>query len=95
MFEIVNNRQVIFGENKINDIPSILTWYGCKKVFFAVYSRQAESYRTIAAALEQSGIGHVCYDQIVGEPDLNMINQGRDVYLAEGCDCTLALGGEV
>lgn len=93
MFEIVNNRQVIFGENKINDIPSILTWYGLKKVFFAVYSSQAESYRTIAAGLEKAGIGHVCYDKIVGEPDLHMINGGRDLYLSEGCDCVLALGG--
>lgn len=33
MFEIVNNRQVIFGENKISEIPGLLKWYGCRKVF--------------------------------------------------------------
>lgn len=33
------------------------------------------------------------YDQIVGEPDLHMINGGRDLFLKEGCDCSLALGG--
>ncbi|MCC2876265.1 iron-containing alcohol dehydrogenase [Lachnoclostridium pacaense] len=93
MFEIVNNRQVIFGENKISDIPSLLKWYGCKKVFFATYSSSADSYHKIAGLLEEAGIGHVCYDQVAGEPDLHMINGGRDIFLAEGCDCTLALGG--
>lgn len=93
MFEIVNNRQLIFGENKISEIPSLLKWYGCKKVFFAAYSSTADSYIRIAASLEEAGIQHVCYDKVVGEPDLHMINGGRDIYLAENCDCTLALGG--
>lgn len=93
MFEMVNNRQIIFGENKIQEIPGILKWYGCKKVFFAVYSSSAKAYKEIAAGLEAAGISHICYDQITGEPDLHMINGGRDLYMAEGCDCTLALGG--
>lgn len=93
MFEIVNNRQVIFGENKISEIPALLKWYGCKKVFFAAYSSSADSYIRIAASLKEAGIDHVCYDKVVGEPDLNMINGGRDIFLNEKCDCTLALGG--
>lgn len=93
MFEIVNNRRIIFGENKINEIPGILKWYGCRKVFFAVYSREAESCRAIAALLAENGIDCVLYDKVCGEPDLHMINGGRDLYVSEGCDCTLALGG--
>ena len=38
MFEIVNNRQIIFGENKIQEIGGILKWYNKKKVFFAAFS---------------------------------------------------------
>lgn len=93
MFEIVNNRQLLYGENKINEIPAILSWYGCKKVFFAVYSSQAPAFHTLAGMLKDAGIGYVCYDQVIGEPDLHMINGGRDLFLSEGCDCTLALGG--
>ena len=37
MFEIVNNRQIIFGENKIQEIGGILKWYNKKKVFFATF----------------------------------------------------------
>lgn len=93
MFEIVNNRQVIFGEHKITEIPSILTWYGCKKVFFAIYNSEAREFSTLTALLKEAGIDYVCYDKVAGEPDLHMINQGRDLYHAQGCDCTLAVGG--
>lgn len=93
MFEFVNNRQVIFGENKIADIPQILQWYQCKKVFFAVYNKDAKPYQAIRSALEKVGIESVCYDAIAGEPDLHAINGGRDLFLAENCDATLALGG--
>ncbi len=93
MFEIVNNRQIIFGENKTEDISSILTWYNKKKVFFSTFSKDAEASKRIEKLLTDAGIGYFLYDKITGEPDLHMINGGRDIFLAEGCDCTLALGG--
>ncbi len=93
MFEIVNNRQIIFGENKIEEISGILTWYHKKKVFFSTFSRDAEVSKRIEKLLADAGIEYFLYDKVVGEPDLHMINGGRDLFLAEGCDCTLALGG--
>lgn len=33
MFEIVNNRQVIFGENKISEIPGLLNGTGAGRYF--------------------------------------------------------------
>lgn len=93
MFEIVNNRQIIFGENKIQEIGGILKWYNKKKVFFATFSKEAQATRAIGRLLEDAGIQYVVYDQVAGEPDLHMINGGRDLFVAEQCDCTLALGG--
>lgn len=93
MFEIVNNRQIIFGEKKTEDICSILKWYNKKKVFFSTFSKTAEASKKIEGLLAGAGIDYVLYDNVVGEPDLHMINGGRDIFLAEGCDCTLALGG--
>ena len=43
--------------------------------------------------MTEAGIEHVCYDKVAGEPDLHMINGGRDIFLDQHCDCTLALGG--
>ena len=92
-FEVVTNRRIIYGENKIKEIAGILKWYGKKKVFFSTFSTEAEQFKRIAASLDEAGIGYVVYDKVVTEPDLHMINGGRDLFLAEGCDCTMALGG--
>lgn len=93
MFEIVNNRQVIFGENQMEQIPQLVKWYGCKKVFLVSAPAVRAAYERIAALLKNAGIAHVYYDKIVSEPDLNMINTGRDLFVEQGCDCTIALGG--
>lgn len=93
MFEMVNNRRVIFGENKVKEIPSILQWYGCKKVFLAAYKEGEALYNSLIADLKAAGIDAVLYTEVVGEPDLHMLNGGRDIFVAEGCDCTLAVGG--
>ena len=29
MFEMINNRQVIFGAGEVKRIPKLLAWYGC------------------------------------------------------------------
>lgn len=93
MFELVNNRQVIFGENKLESIPDLLKWYGKKKVFLATYLADAPATKKITEMLKANDIEWVIYDKIIGEPDLHMINGGRDLYLAENCDCNIALGG--
>ncbi len=93
MFEMVHNRRVICGENKVAEIPEILKWYGCKKAFFAVYASGYDQYVKISEALAEAGIETVLYNKIKGEPDLHMINNGRDLFRAEQCDCTIALGG--
>lgn len=92
-FEVVTNRRIIYGENKIDEIAGILKWYGKKKAFFSTFSTEAEQFKRITASLDNAGIEYVVYDKVISEPDLHMINGGRDLFLAEGCDCTMALGG--
>ena len=92
-FEVVTNRRIIYGENKLDEIAGILKWYGKKKVFFSTFSTEAEQFKRITASLDNAGIEYVVYDKVISEPDLHMINGGRDLFLAEGCDCTMALGG--
>lgn len=92
-FEFVNNRRILYGENRIDEISEILKWYGKKKVFFNVFSKEAEQAKRIAKSLTDAGIEYVMYDKVTTEPDLHMINGGRDIYVAEGCDCSIALGG--
>lgn len=93
MWEMINNRRILFGENRIAEIPGILKWYGLKKVFFASFNSNPALRERICSDLKSEGIDYVIYNKIQGEPDLNVINEGRDLFVQESCDCTLALGG--
>ena len=42
--------------------------------------------------LTDAGMAVVPYE-VKTEPTLQIIDHGRDIYVAEGCDCTIALGG--
>ncbi|MFI3256843.1 MAG: iron-containing alcohol dehydrogenase [Spirochaetales bacterium] len=93
MFEIVNNRQIVYGEDKINTIPDTLKWYGKNKVFFVTYDKNAVATLRIVQLLQNAGINSVIYDCVKGEPDLHVIDNGAKIFTDEKCDCTLALGG--
>jgi alcohol dehydrogenase class IV len=93
MWEMINNRRIVFGENRVDEIPGILKWYGLKKVFFASGNSNPALRERICNGLTTAGIEYSVYLAIQGEPDLTVINNGRDQFIAEHCDCTLAVGG--
>ena len=91
-FEMVFNRRLIFGENKVTEIPGILNWYNKKKVLFVTFSAEFDAFKKISSLLTDAGMAVVPYE-VKTEPTLQIIDHGRDIYVAEGCDCTIALGG--
>lgn len=93
MLDFVTNRRVICGEGALKELPSVLEWYGKKKVFLCVFSKDADCVKTIEESLESAGIQYVVYDKIVGEPDLDVIDLGADLCIGEGCDSVVAVGG--
>ena len=93
MLEFVTNRRVILGDGAIKEIPSLLDWYGKKKVFLCVFNKDAACVKTIEECLAASGRSYVLYDKIVGEPDTVVIDEGAALCTAEGCDAVVAVGG--
>jgi alcohol dehydrogenase class IV len=93
MWEMVNNRRILFGENKINEIPEVLNWYNLKKVLFVSDKSNEKLRGELAKNLKEKNIDVVIYDKISGEPDLNVINNGRDLFVETKCDCTIGFGG--
>ena len=92
-FEMITNRQVIFGEGKLSELVNQLKWYNKKKVMLVSYGHHHQGYKTVSGMLEEAGIEYVPYEVKGGEPDLHLIDHGRDIFLEENCDCTVALGG--
>lgn len=93
MFEMTNNRQVIFGSGELKRLSGLLGWHRCRKVFLAVYDQEAEACSRIMRDLAEHGIDCCVFDRFDGEPDTGLLNEGRDIFCAEGCDCTVAVGG--
>ena len=90
-FEMITNRQVIFGEGKLSELVNQLKWYNKKKVMLVSYGHHHQGYKTVSGMLEEAGIEYVPYEVKGGEPDLHLIDHGRDIFLEENCDCTVAL----
>ena len=79
-FEMVYNRRLIFGENKVAEIPGILNWYNKKKVLFVTFSADFDAFKKISSLLTDAGLAVVPYE-VKSEPTLQIIDHGRDIYV--------------
>ena len=68
-FEMVFNRRLIFGENKVTEIPGILNWYNKKKVLFVTFSAEFDAFKKISSLLTDAGMAVVPYE-VKTEPTL-------------------------
>lgn len=93
MLEVAMNRKLLIGKDSIKEITSVLEWYGKKKVFLAVYHKEAASVKTAISALTEKGVPYVVYDSISSEPNLQVIDDGAALCSKEGCDAVVAIGG--
>ncbi len=93
MLDFVTNRRVLCGEGALNELPSVLKWYGKSKVFLCVFSTQAVFVQTIIQNLKANNIEYVVYDKIVAEPDLTVVDEGTRLCKEAGCDAVVAVGG--
>ncbi|MEY8338062.1 iron-containing alcohol dehydrogenase [Lachnospiraceae bacterium 62-35] len=93
MLDFVTNRRVILGEGAIKEIPSVLDWYGKGKVFLCVFDRNAGCVKDIEADLKAAGKEYIIYDKVIGEPDLEVIDEGAALCISENCDAVVAVGG--
>ncbi len=93
MFEYVNNRQVIFGENKVEALGDLLTWHKKGKILFVTSSFLKDISARVIAIFDKIGVSYVMYDKVDSEPDLHLIDNAVKIFNDEKCDCTVALGG--
>lgn len=91
-FNLVFNRELIFGENSVSQLPEILEKKSVKKVFLASFDTHFEAFENLADLLRKNNIDFIPY-VIASEPDLHIIDEGAKLFNDKSCDCTLALGG--
>lgn len=91
--DMVFNRQLVYGPGKLAVLPDMLAWYRVKRAFLSVFDAENPHVKSLVSGLRERGISPVVYSGFHGEPDLACVNEGRDIYVSEGCDCAIAFGG--
>ncbi|WP_084757894.1 iron-containing alcohol dehydrogenase [Defluviitalea phaphyphila] len=92
MLELLNNRQVFYGENSIEELPNILETNKLKKPFLVMFDETNPICKNIMKKLTDANVEFFPYT-VKTEPDLFIINGGRDIYLEQKCDSVVAVGG--
>ena len=86
--------EVVSGIGSTEKIPELLKESGVHKVMI-VSGRHtgAELVPPIREKIEEAGIGTVHFDGVRANPTIEIIESVRALYLKEGCDGFLAVGG--
>ena len=84
----------VSGEGSVSKIPELFKKHGNKKVM-VVTGRTVG--KTIAPPIMESlnavGIETVHYSQVAANPTVTVVNEIQKMYLENGCDAFLAIGG--
>jgi alcohol dehydrogenase class IV len=92
VLEILNNKQIFCEEGAVKKLSEILKVNKLSRPFLVVFNDLHPICAGVRIDLESMGIEVFTY-KVRTEPDLHIINNGRDIYLDQGCDCLIALGG--
>ncbi len=91
MWEVIQNRQVLFGNGKAALIPGLVKQATEKKAFVLAFSETAPCVVSLLEALKAAGIDYVLDASLRGEP--STIDIDRIAQKTEGCGAVLAIGG--
>ncbi|MCF0137411.1 MAG: iron-containing alcohol dehydrogenase [Oscillospiraceae bacterium] len=78
----------------VNDIPGLFKKHGNKKVMIVTGRTVGKTIAPqIKQLLDDNGICYVHYSEVEANPTVKVVNEIQKLYLDEGCDCFLAIGG--
>lgn len=94
-YTCMQNVKLLVGENCHEQMGEALSEAGYKKAF-VVYDagvKAAGIIEKVINSLEKSGIVCVEFDKVLPDPPAEVVNEGADVCVQEGCDCVVGIGG--
>ncbi len=93
MFDVIQNRRVVYGPGTIRELPGILRELTGNTVMVIAYSDKADCVRLAVHALEQEGLTYVLDASLRGEPSTDDIDRLADIAVRNNCGAVLAIGG--
>lgn len=95
-FEYSCPTNIVFGENRTNEVGSLVLNQGASKVL-VVYGggsvKKNGILDTVETSLKDSGLGYCLFGGVQSNPQMETVAKGIEVFKAEKCDFLLAVGG--
>jgi alcohol dehydrogenase class IV len=87
--------RVIFGRGAVKDLGAYVEQLGGKKPFIATdpVIASVPAFKPLLASLEERKLPFVLYTECDVNPTDTQIDRGRDLYVREGCDVIVGVGG--
>lgn len=91
MFDIVQNRRILFGPGKLEQLPSLLKGITEKPAFVLVFNERSQCAQELLSILNRAHVPYVLDASLRGEPSIEDVD--RIAARAAGCGAVVALGG--
>ena len=91
-FEFATAARIIFGAGSIQKIGSLAGEMGQKALITSGFRDGSESNCALVDILHTSGVEAQCFT-ILGEPTVELVQQGAEVAIAGQCDLVIGYGG--
>jgi alcohol dehydrogenase class IV len=85
---------MITGENALDTAASHIAAAGTKALVVTDPTMvKVGNVKRVTDLLDSLSVGYAVYDGVTGEPNDNMVAEGKKAYLDNGCDFLIAIGG--
>lgn len=84
--------KVIKGAGKLSELKNEIAHKGLKKPL-VITLPNARSFRSIDAFLSSMDGEFTVYDSVMGEPTVRNTDEALKLYVENGCDCVVGIGG--
>ena len=91
MFDVIQNRRVLFGNGKTTLIPELIREVTDKKILILAFSETAKCVADILSLIRDAGIEYILDTSLHSEP--STLDIDRIAVKADGCGAVLAIGG--
>lgn len=91
MFDVIQNRRVLFGNGKTTLIPELIREVTDKKILILAFSETAKCVADILSLVRDAGIEYILDTSLHSEP--STLDIDRIAARADGCGAVLAIGG--
>lgn len=93
MFEVIQNRRVVFGAGKLNELSKIVKELSDKRVFVLAFSLEADCVKAALRIMDQAALQYVCDASLTGEPSTEDIDRIAQIAIGADCGAVIAIGG--